>query len=108
VVTLHWADLLVLALLGGGAWYWFSGTRVRELAIAAARRSTETADVQLLDQTVSLARVSLSRDRQGRWRVWREYRFEYSRDGLSRELGQIVMLGHQLQGVIVAEAPTVH
>jgi hypothetical protein len=108
MITLHWVDLLVLAILGGGAWYWFSGTRVRELAIAAARRSTEMADVQLLDQTVSLARVSMSRDSNGRWRIWREYRFEYSRDGLSRELGQIIMLGPRLQGVIVAEAPTMH
>jgi hypothetical protein len=107
-MTLHWADLLVVALAGAAAWYWFSGTRVRELAIAAARRSTEMADVQLLDQSVALARVSLSRDRQGRWRVWREYRFDYSRDGLSREVGHIIMLGPRLEAVIVAEPPTIH
>lgn len=107
-MTLTLADLLFVMLVGGAAWYWFSGTRVRELAIAAARRSTVTADVQLLDQTVSLARVSLSRDRGGRWRIWRQYRFEYSRDGVNREIGQIIMLGHLLEAVLVAEAPTVH
>jgi len=107
-VTLTYADLLFVALLGGGAWYWFTGTRVRELAIAAARRSAKMSDVQLLDQTVAQARVSLSRDRSGRWRVWREYRFEYSRDGLTREIGHIIMLGQRLEAVIVAESPTVH
>lgn len=107
-MTLNWLDLAVVAFFGLGAWYWFSGTRVRELAIAAARRSTKMADVQLLDQSVALARVSLSRDRQGRWRIWREYRFDYSRDGLSREVGHIIMLGPLLEAVIVAESPTVH
>jgi hypothetical protein len=107
-MTLSWLDLAVVAFFGAAAWYWFSGTRVRELAIAAARRSTEMADVQLLDQSVALARVSLSRDRQGRWRIWREYRFDYSRDGLSREVGHIIMLGPRLEAVIVAESPTVH
>lgn len=107
-MTLTWLDLAVWAFFGLLAWYWFSGTRVRELAIAAARRSTKMADVQLLDQSVALARVSLSRDRRGRWRIWREYRFEYSRDGLSREMGQIIMLGPRLEAVIVAESPTLH
>ena len=107
-MTLTLADLLVVALIGSAALYWFSSTRVRELAIAAARRSTEMADVQLLDQSVALARVSLSRDRQGRWRIWREYRFDYSRDGLSREVGHIIMLGKRLEAVIVAESPTIH
>ncbi|MEL7046982.1 MAG: DUF3301 domain-containing protein, partial [Pseudomonadota bacterium] len=46
--------------------------------------------MQLLDQTVSLARVSMSRDRKQRWRIWREFRFEYSRDGLTRETGHII------------------
>ena len=76
--------------------------------MAAARRATDAADVQLLDQTVSLARVSMSRDRQGRWRLWRQYRFEYSRDGLNRETGQIIMLGPRLESVIGAESPTIH
>ena len=102
-------DLLVFGALGTGLVYLFQATRVRELALAAARRSTHTADVQLLDQTVSLNRVSLSRDRKGSWRIWRQYRFEYSRDGITREDGQIIMLGHELQAVIVADPPpTIH
>lgn len=107
-MTLTLSDLLFVMLAGAVGWYWFSGIRVRELAIMAARRSTDLADVQLLDQTVSLGRVSLSRDRTRRWRIWRQYRFEYSRDGVSRETGQIIMLGNRLESVIVAESPTLH
>ncbi|MEM7692218.1 MAG: DUF3301 domain-containing protein [Pseudomonadota bacterium] len=104
-------ELIDIAVLGGILAilaYAFAATRVRELAIMAARRSTKTADVQLLDQTVALNRVSMSRDRKGSWRVWRQYRFEYSRDGVTREDGQIIMLGKELQAVVVADPPTLH
>lgn len=107
-MTLTLADLVVVALVGAVGWYWFTGTRVRELAIAAARRAADKADLQLLDQTVALARVSLSRDPRRRWRIWRQYRFEYSRDGLSREVGHVIMLGRVLQAVVVAEPRTLH
>jgi hypothetical protein len=107
-MTLTLADLLFVALAGAVGWYWLSGTRVRELAIMAARRSTEMSDLQLLDQSVALAKVSMSRDREGRWRIWRQYRFEFSRDGVTRESGQIIMLGQRLEAVMVAEHPTIH
>ena len=102
------ADLLFVVFVVALSVYRFSAMRVRELAIAAAERSAQMADVQLLDQTVSLARVSLSRDRAGRWRIWRQYRFEYSRDGLERETGDIIMLGQRLEAVLLAESPTLH
>lgn len=107
-MTLTLADIFFVALLGGIAWYWFTSTRVRELAIMAARRSTKMSDFQLLDQSVALARVSFSRGRGGHWHLWRQYRFEYSRDGVNREIGQIIMLGQKLEAVMVAEEPTVH
>lgn len=107
-MTLSLLDIVVVTGLGLLGWYWFSGIRVRELAIAAARRASETGDVQFLDQTVALRRVSLSRDKEGRWRIWRQYHFEFSRDGLSRETGHIIMLGHRLQAVVVSEPRTLH
>ncbi|MFK8043414.1 DUF3301 domain-containing protein [Congregibacter sp.] len=107
-MTLSIWDLVFVGVFGGLAWYIFSGTRVRELAVAAAKRSSELADIQLLDQSVALSKTSLSRDGNGIWRVWRQYRFEYSRDGVGREVGHIIMLGPRLQAVLVAEVPTVH
>lgn len=102
------ADLFFVAAFGLGGWYWFSSTRVREIAVASAQRSTKAADVQLLDQSVALAKVSLSRNDGGQWCLWRQYRFEYSRDGVSREIGHIIMLGRRLQAVVIAESPTIH
>ena len=107
-MTLSLFDLVVVLIVGAGGWYGWTSIRVREVAVAEARRATRHADVQLLDQTVSLNRVSMSRDSQGRWRVWRQYRFEYSRDGVSREIGHVIMLGPRLHAVVVAESPTIH
>ena len=96
-------DLLVLALFGSAGFYLFSATRVRELAIQAVRRAARDGDFQFLDDSVALQRVSLSRDSAGRWRLWRQYRFEYSYDGVQRETGAVIMLGKRLQALVVTE-----
>jgi hypothetical protein len=100
---LEWLDLVVVGLIGLGGLYLFTATRVRELAIAAVRRASRDGDFQLLDDSVSLQRVSLSRDATGRWHIWRQYRFDYSYDGVEREQGAVIMLGNKLQALVVAE-----
>jgi hypothetical protein len=102
-VTLQLQDVLVLALVVAGVLYLWNATRVRELAVHAVRRASRDGDFQLLDDSVSLQRVSLSRDDGGRWRIWRQYRFDYSYDGVQRETGAVIMLGARLQALVVAE-----
>jgi hypothetical protein len=92
--------LLALLLL---CLHFLSAIRVRELAVQAVGRASVQDDFQLLDQSVHLQRVSLSRDETGRWRIWRQYRFDYSYDGVERRQGFVVMLGRQLQSIIVSE-----
>ena len=106
-MSLSIGEVVLFLLLVGLAVYQFQSLRVRELALQAARRACQQQGVQLLDQTVSLQRVSLSRDQKGYWRVWRQYRFEYSIEGVEREYGNIIMLGHRVEALVVAE-PTLH
>ncbi len=94
--------LVVLAFAGLCAWF-LASVRVRELALAAVDRAGKRDDFQLLDQTVQLSRISLSRDERGNWRVWRQYRFDYSYDGVERQEGFVIMLGQRLQAVVVRE-----
>ena len=83
--------------------------RMRELAVQAVARSSRRDDFQLLDQSVHIERLSLSRDRSGRWRIWRQYRFDYTYDGVERRQGRVIMLGKQLQAVVVSDpAHTLH
>ena len=89
--------------------HFLAAVRVRELALQAVGRASTRDDFQLLDQSVHRQRISLSRDDNGRWRIWRQYRFDYSYDGVERRQGFVIMLGRQLQSIVVSErVPTLH
>jgi hypothetical protein len=96
-------EMLVVFLFGGLALYFLSAIRVRELALQAVGRAAKQDDYQLLDQSVHIRRFSLSRDETGRWRVWRQYRFDYTYDGVNRQHGHVIMLGRKLQAIVVSE-----
>jgi hypothetical protein len=102
-------EVIVVLLFGLLCLHFLGAIRVRELAVQAVGRASKSDDFQLLDQAVHLRRISLSRDDLGRWRIWRQYRFDYSFDGVDRRQGFVTMLGKQLQSIMVAEqAPTLH
>lgn len=100
-------DVLLLLCLGAAATWFLTSLRVRELALQAASRACAKEGAQLLDQTVSGKRLSLSRDSDGQWRVWRQYHFEYSYDGNQRQAGHVIMLGGRLQALVMAERPQI-
>lgn len=102
-------EVVVVLLFGLLCLHFLGSIRVRELAVQAVARASRDSDFQLLDQTVHLQRISLSRDQTGRWHIWRQYRFDYSLDGVERRQGFVTMLGKHLQSMVVAErAPTLH
>ena len=102
-------EVLIFFVFAGLGLFFFSAIRVRELAIQAVAQASRRDDFQLLDQTVHIQRMSLSRDASGRWRIWRQYRFDYSLDGIERRQGHVMMLAKKVQAVIVSERePTVH
>jgi hypothetical protein len=88
----------IAALLGAVAviGYWLEALRGLELARAAGRRACQEAGVQLLDDTVELVRVRVRRNDRGRLAFQREYRFEFTADGVRRERGQVTMLGRRV------------
>ena len=96
-------ELLLVFACGALSLYFFSSIRVRELALQAVGRAAKADDYQLLDQSVHIRRVSLSRDQTGRWHIWRQYRFDYSYDGVNRRQGHVIMLGRRLQAIVVSE-----
>jgi len=108
-VSASLGDVALVLGIALGCLYFLSALRVRELAVQAVGVASRRDDFQLLDQSVHIQRISLSRDGAGRWRVWRQYRFDYTYDGVERRQGTVVMLGRQLQSVVVAEpARTLH
>ena len=102
-------NVVALFVLGMLCLHFLGSVRVRELAVQAVVRASKRDDFQLLDQSVHVQRLSMSRDDTRRWRIWRQYRFDYSYDGVERRQGHVIMLGKQLQSVIVSErAPLLH
>ncbi len=87
--------LLIVILLGLG-WYWYDSTLAKEAAVVAARRACERHSLQLLDETVALARIRPRRDASGRVRLLRLYRFEFSGDSELRRSGEISLLGQRI------------
>ena len=102
-------EILAVFLCGALCLHFLGSIRVRELAVQAVARASRQDDFQLLDQAVHLRRISLSRDSTGRWRIWRQYRFDYSYDGVERRQGFITMLGKKLESLVISErATTLH
>ncbi len=90
------SPLTLLILLGLLAWWWVSGMRAREAAVAAARAACHRTGVQLLDETVALSRVRLGRDDHGRVQWRRTYRFEVAPGPTQRLDGSLQLLGNRL------------
>lgn len=89
-------ELAALVLLGLLAWFWMDALQAREAALAAARRACEGEGVQLLDETVAVARLRPGRNEDGRLALRRDYVFEYSQDGADRHQGGLTMVGREL------------
>ena len=92
-------ELLVLALFAAGAWLWFDSLRAREAALSAGREACERNGLLLLDETVSCRSTRPARNEEGRLRLARLYRFEFSDTGNNRREGSVRMLGAEAEDV---------
>jgi hypothetical protein len=97
--------ILLLAVITAAAHAWWRGARMREAAVAAARRTCDRVGVQLLDDTVALQSWRLARDKDGRWMVVRTYGFEFATDGRQRYNGWVKTEGRRLTGVMLEPYP---
>ncbi len=91
--------LAILAGLAAVAWFWNGQLRARERAVCVGRRVCARERLQLLDETVSLVRIGLARNRGGRLVLRRLYEFEFSTSGADRGSGLILMRGLEVQDV---------
>ena len=95
MAPMDFLPLLVLAVL---VWFWLDSLRANEIAKDAGKRACRDAEVQFLDDTTSIASLSLARNR-GRISLRRAYRFEFSDTGDRRLDGEVVLFGHGVESV---------
>ncbi len=82
-------------------WFWKNSMSTSEVAMAVARQACQEMDVQLLDQTVSVAKLKLCRNQRGSMSLCRLYTFEFSQSGDVRYLGRIYMNNLEIKEVIL-------
>ncbi len=94
-------ETLSLLFLVALAWLWFDSVQVRAKAVREVMEVCAAEGIQLLDESVSISKLMLSRDEDGQLRIQRVYLFDYSDTGNNRRRGSIVMLGDTVQVVNV-------
>ncbi len=85
--------------------YWWQSAQVHELAVRAARRTCERCNVQFLDHTVAKVSWKIKRGANGKLRLERNYRFEFSPDGVSRYSGNVHTVANQISAIIMEPYP---
>jgi hypothetical protein len=98
-VELSWALLALLAAILGIAWFWHDSLGARERANEAALETCRSTGAALLDGTVAFRRLQPVRIGGGSLQLRRTYVFDYSRDGVTRQQGFVVMTGHSIDTV---------
>ena len=93
------STVLFLSLLAMLVYLWQDSLRAREYAIIHCRNACHEMNFQLLDETVALVSFRLRRTTSGQIRPLRQYRFEFSIDGLGRSMGHLVLHGDQTQTI---------
>ena len=91
--------LISLIAFGLLALLWSETRAASELAHRHGREACAAAGVQWLDQSVALTKIGLRRAADGRLRVLRHYRFDYSWHGDDRQHGSLALLGRELQWI---------
>ena len=85
--------LLSIALL---VWYWSYSQKIKQLALRASINRCKEAGVQFLDHSVVMHKIGFKKNASGRWKMIREYRFEFTSTGETRYVGRVIMQSHHL------------
>jgi len=89
-------EFIILFSLIAVIYYWIDTIRAKEIAVIHGKNACKDAGVTFLDQTVEIKKVRLKRNPRGTVVFYREYKFEFSSDGIRRVDAEIIMLGKQL------------
>lgn len=95
---LNLSDILVGLLIASLAALWWQGYAVKEKATRHVKQHCKKLDLQLLDDTVALYKVSPVWQK-GQLRIRRIYQFEFSTTGETRYQGFVTYVGKKPDGV---------
>ncbi|MCF6262795.1 MAG: DUF3301 domain-containing protein [Xanthomonadales bacterium] len=94
-------ELLLIIVLVAISASWLTTMRARDRARSAVARLCKQYQLQLLDQSVALAGLKIARSSRGGLTLRRQFKFDYSEDGISRKNGSIWMKGDQAEMITI-------
>jgi len=97
------ASILIILFLALIAWFWLNSIRAQEIAMQASAQACQQIEVQFLDQTASLKKIRIIRNKNGRMIFERIYSFDFSRDRESRTQGLVTIVGQKVTQVLLDE-----
>jgi hypothetical protein len=92
-------DLMIAFVIGLIGLIIWQNAGFRDRALALARQQCDHRDVQLLDETVGLKKMSFGKDSRGNFGIRRVYEFEFTATGERRYRGEMSLLGIRLENV---------
>ncbi len=92
-------EILCVMILGAALVYWWKGQGLKEQALRATRQHCKHYDVQLLDESLVLSKVKLTRNEQGLPALGRLYQFEFTATGQERNGGTTSLVGNRVVSV---------
>ena len=100
---------LILLMIAGAAVfaYWNAARAAAEHAQLLGRDACAAAQVMWLDESVHASGIRVRRNENGRLGFERSFRFEFSYDGVERQIGRMVLRGEKLVSFIGPAKPSV-
>ncbi len=92
-------EILCVAILAAGLVYWWKAQGLKELALRATRQYCNRYDVQLLDESLVLRKISITRNSRGLPALVRTYTFEFTATGEERNHGTTSVVGNRVEAV---------
>ena len=92
-------ELFFIMVVAAGLVYWWKAQELKELASRATRQHCQRYDVQFLDESMVLSKISFARNEQGLPALRRMYLFEFTSTGTDRTGGTTCLLGKRVESV---------
>ena len=100
--------LIILMIVGAALFaYWNAARAAAEHAKQLGRNACSAAEVLWLDESVHASGIRVRRGEDGRLGFERNFRFEYSYDGVDRHVGRMVLRGERLVSFVGPIRPSV-
>ncbi len=101
-------SLIILMIVGAALFaYWNAARAAAEHAKQLGRNACSAAEVLWLDESVHASGIRVRRGDDGRLGFERNFRFEYSYDGVDRHVGRMVLRGERLVSFVGPIRPSV-